>query len=122
MSINVKKGQRVTCKQSVVLSSKATSLSFTCGREYIASGNNWIKDNYLCEHNCSDSRWFNDHFTLIPFIPVIKKKTYTLSYEFAGVYHSTPYNTLFEFAQALDKVMDLAEVPQDTIDFKTETR
>lgn len=46
---------------------------------------------------------------------------YYLKYEFLGVAHEQVFTTLFEFAGALDRVMDLAEVPQDTIEFKTET-
>lgn len=44
---------------------------------------------------------------------------YHLKYEFLGVTHEQTFPTLFEFAEALNRVMDLAEVPQSTIEFKT---
>lgn len=121
MSINVKKGQRVTCKQSVVLKPESTRLAFTCGREYCGVGDNLLLDNFMAGYECNNTAWFKQHFTLNTFTPVIKNKQYHLSYDFLGVAHEQVFDTPFEFGEAYCRIMDLAEVPQDSIDFKVTT-
>ena len=118
MSINVKKGQRVTC--ILTWRNFNGAECFTDGKEYAAIDDNFLLDNYLASHRISDTEWFNHVFTLNKSEIKPKVIKYHLSYQFLTDKHEQVFDTWFEFLEACNRIDETDEVGNSTIRFKTE--